>query len=113
MERLCCYAFPGNVHELKNLMEGALLMCTGSDILPEHLQIGTAIIPPDATFSNTLDNPSSASPSAIDLPFNLAQAEVALVRRALDPTGGNVAAAARLLGISRNKVYRVLGKSSR
>ena len=106
MERLCCYAFPGNVRELKNLMEGALLMCTGSDILPEHLQIGTAIIPPDVTFSNTLDN----SPSAIDFPFNLAQAEVALVRRTLDQTGGNVAAAARLLGIARNKVYRVLGK---
>ena len=36
-----------------------------------------------------------------------------LFRRALDQTGGNVAAAARLLGIARNKVYRVLGKSSR
>lgn len=36
-----------------------------------------------------------------------------LFRLALDQTGGNVAAAARLLGISRNKVYRVLGKSSR
>ena len=36
-----------------------------------------------------------------------------LFRRALDQTGGNVAAAARLLSISRNKVYRVLGKSSR
>ena len=36
-----------------------------------------------------------------------------LFRLALDQTGGNVAAAARLLGIARNKVYRVLGKSSR
>jgi transcriptional regulator with GAF, ATPase, and Fis domain len=39
--------------------------------------------------------------------------ESAVNVRALDQSGGNVAAATRLLGIAWNKVYRVLGKSFR
>ena len=43
-----------------------------------------------------------------DLPLNLAQAERTLINRALTQINGNVAKAARLLGIKRMKIYRKL-----
>lgn len=45
-----------------------------------------------------------------DLPLNFAKAEVTLVRRALEQAQGNVSQAARLLGIDRNKIYRILAR---
>lgn len=112
-EQLSRYDFPGNVRELKNIMERALLLCTGSEILPEHLYPGSSISSTGETSTATQDIAAPASAPGIDLPYNLAEAETALVRRALDHTDGNVAAAARLLGVARNKVYRVIGKASK
>ena len=43
-----------------------------------------------------------------DLPLNFKQAEDFLIRRALKQTGGNIAAAARLLGTHRPRVYRFI-----
>ena len=51
--------------------------------------------------------------SVEQLPFDLAEAEGLLVRRALAETGGNISKAARLLGINRVKIYRVLAKTSK
>ena len=45
-----------------------------------------------------------AADSAV--PLNLESAEHALIQRALEQTGGNVAEAARLLGVNRSRIYR-------
>jgi two-component system response regulator AtoC/two-component system nitrogen regulation response regulator NtrX len=45
---------------------------------------------------------------AAELTLNLAQTERILVKRALEETRGNIAAAARLLGTNRPHIYRVL-----
>lgn len=37
MNVLACYPFPGNVRELRNVLERASLMCDGEVIMPEHL----------------------------------------------------------------------------
>lgn len=98
MEKLRGYAFPGNVRELKNVVERALIESGGGDIRPEHLR---------------LPNPESDSSTqpAEEFPLNLEEAEAILIQRALDRTDGNVSAAARLLGVDRNKVYRRIGKT--
>jgi ActR/RegA family two-component response regulator len=44
------------------------------------------------------------------LPPNLAAAEEVLIRRAVAQTGGNIAEAARRLGVHRTRIYRVLGE---
>lgn len=91
------HAFPGNVRELKNVMERALILSGGKDIGGEHLQLIAA------------KNPVSKHASAIkptDLPLNLQEAEHATIQRALEETGGNVAEAARLLGVNRSRIYR-------
>jgi DNA-binding NtrC family response regulator len=103
---LAAYAYPGNVRELKNIIERALLGSRGADIQVHHLHLGTT----------SADTVPTAGPDTAtwveELPFDFAEAETALVQRALRHTGGNVSAAARLLGINRAKVYRKLKQQS-
>ena len=46
-----------------------------------------------------------------DLPLNLEQAQVTVVRRALAKADGNISKAATLLGINRTKIPRILSQS--
>ena len=105
IERLTIYDFPGNVRELKNITERALMESGGAEIQLHHLNFGT--VPSSDTIS-----PSSARPG--DLPLNLeqatAQAQLWVIQRAVEQSDGNVSEAARLLGTNRNKIYWVLGQ---
>jgi DNA-binding NtrC family response regulator len=105
---LSSYDFPGNVRELKNLIERALIECGGESIRPEHFRlsrIASSAAPPQE---------SKALPKAAvgDLSLNLEEAEQALIHRALEQTGGNVAEAARLLGVNRSRIYRRFPQSA-
>ncbi len=48
----------------------------------------------------------SPEPTVQDLPLNLKKAEDLLSQKALDQTGGNITASARLLGTNRPKIYK-------
>lgn len=52
--------------------------------------------------------PADAASLSEDRPFSLREADTDLIRKALKETGGNIAAAARMLGVSRGLVYRRL-----
>jgi DNA-binding NtrC family response regulator len=103
IEWLDTYDFPGNVRELKNIIERALIESGGTEIQPQHLH---GYQPPHAVSTGNI----SAGPSLADLPLNFAEAEVVLVKRAMERAQGNVSQAARLLGIDRNKIYRILAR---
>ena len=105
LEVLEGYAFPGNVRELKNIVERALIQSRGADIQPEHLQLT-----PMASSTAASLSPSSSGVAPEEVPLDLKQAERFLIKRALAQTDGNVAAAARLLGASRTHVYRTLAR---
>ena len=97
------YTFPGNVRELKNVIERALIESGGREIRPAHLRLFAATGTPEAT------QPAATAPGALgELPLNLDQAELVLVRRALEQAGGNVSKAAELLGVNRTRIYRLL-----
>ena len=101
------HEFPGNVRELKNIVERALIESRRGEIGPQHLHLPTAeaaAVLPGQPAASALD----ALPQELDQA--LAQTEVALIRRALAQTDENVAAAARLLGTHRSRIYRALGK---
>ncbi len=100
---LKAYAYPGNIRELKNIIERALIQSGGETILPEHLHLQPGGPEPSPRIS-----PSPKQDFAAALPLNLAEAEEALIQRALDETGGNIAEAARLLGVHRTRIYRKL-----
>jgi len=109
LEILASYHFPGNVRELKNVIEGALIESGQAEVRPEHLHFTHAVLPDNSI--NITSAPTSESDSELanlEMPLNLREAEKILIKRALARAEGNVSAAARLLGISRNKLYRQL-----
>ncbi len=99
------YEFPGNVREFKNIMERALIESGGSMILPEHLRLLHGSCPTPVP-----SNPGAKTELAASLPLNLAEAEEILIQRALKETNGNIADAARLLGVHRTRIYRKLAQ---
>src|SRR5205814_1965711 len=72
---LQAYDFPGNIRELKNIIERALIASGGETILPEHLNLL-----PGASVGMT---PVQAAPKkeyTAALPLNLAEAEEVLIQ---------------------------------
>jgi len=99
------YHFPGNVRELKNIMERSLIESGGREIQPAHLHL----IPPGGGARGVVKQDKTAA--ARDLPLNLEEAENLLIQRALAQTNGNIAEAARLLGIHRTRIYRKMAQA--
>jgi DNA-binding NtrC family response regulator len=92
------YSFPGNIRELKNMIERALIESAGEPIEPMHLRlIGRSL--------HRSPDPANV-PAPSSLPLNLEAAEQLLIKRALHETSGNVVEAARLLGVNRSRIYR-------
>ena len=107
---LSSYDFPGNIRELKNLIERALIECGGEPIRPEHFRLSQRT----SRHCHAPPQEAKARPQAAvgDLSLNLDEAEHALIQRALEQTGGNVAEAARLLGVNRSRIYRRFPQSA-
>ncbi len=103
LRSLLAYDFPGNVRELENMIERAVVSSGPAvEVLsPAHLFGERA----QAFSAETLLNQSF-----LDLPFKEAVAalERKLILRALDASGGNRAEAARSLGINRRLLYSKL-----
>lgn len=100
LEILSTYGFPGNIRELKNLVERALIESGGKEILPDHLHLRTQL----------QTEPDVLGVEVETLPLNLQAVEIAVVKRALALANGNVSEAGRMLGINRMKVYRILAQ---
>jgi Nif-specific regulatory protein len=87
-DKLLGYAWPGNVRQLRNVVDSAVVMCEGSIILPDDLGLR------DATSSEQLES------------LRLDYWERKLIQESLKRTTGNVPEAARLLGLGRATLYR-------
>jgi Nif-specific regulatory protein len=100
---LAAYAWPGNVRELENTIERAVVLGDGATIGVKDLGLEPR------RQSTTIALPAPAG-DAIALPpdLPLEEAERRYARAVLDREGGNQSAAARALGISRNKLARLL-----
>ncbi len=90
------YGWPGNVRELSNAIEGAFTFGKSHLITLQDLPPAVAAVVPRAD--------SQAEQGRKGVP-SLVEAECRVIRDALQKTGGNKVAAARLLGISRKRLY--------
>ncbi len=101
MERLLGYAFPGNVRELRNLVERASILAADSVIEADDLLLPVSKDSRDTALSLW----SSRLPEQIDLDEVLSRVEEALVARAMESAGGVQAEAARRLGLARSVLH--------
>jgi DNA-binding NtrC family response regulator len=92
LDRLVQHDFPGNVRELRNISERALIVSGGGPIERRHIELGGAA--------------SVGSVRAALETLNLDEVKTQLLERALRIAEGNVSAAAKLLGVHRSWFYR-------
>ena len=103
LETLMRYSWPGNVRELANVIERAKILADGPTITLRDLPL-------------EIVNPSQAAqPAAVTSPApsrgqDLGALERQHIMRVLESEGGNKVRAARALGISRRRLYRLLDK---
>jgi DNA-binding NtrC family response regulator len=113
LEKLTEYSFPGNVRELRNLLERALILGQGSELQPEDFLIQS---PLPATQGSgvelTVEALASRLPQHLDLRETMMRLERALIVRALEDAKGVQAEAARHLGLSRSDLGYKVGKYS-
>jgi DNA-binding NtrC family response regulator len=95
------YPFPGNVRELKNLIERALILAGGDVLRVEHLQFAPQFSGQMGTPAVTATASGVASQAVSDWPYSLKEVERLAVQRALHACGGNISRAAAL-GLARN-----------
>jgi len=93
------HGWPGNVRELLHVVEAALVLCEGSQVLPEHL--------PATLRQGNAPPPAETLPRNAPLP-TLQEAELTHIRMALAASKGHRGNAAKILGISERNLYRKL-----
>jgi DNA-binding NtrC family response regulator len=97
MRSLGAYAWPGNIRELRNAVERAMLLAEGEYLEPADFPIATAAT---ASGQHRFELPAGG--------IDLEEVERSLVTQALQRTGGNQSRAATLLGMHRDQIrYRM------
>ena len=97
------YDWPGNVRQLENALERAVLMCEQDTLQPSHL-------PDEICGAAVSDQPKIAPDADLSIKRQTAALERSLIQRALAQTDGNRTQAARLLDISyKALVYKIRG----
>lgn len=98
LECLQEYHWPGNIRELKNVIEHAVIMCQGDTITPDDFQLS----------KNT--GVQQGEPGNLCLNTAVEELERKIINTALQKAYYNRSMAAKILGISRNSFYARLKK---
>jgi two-component system NtrC family response regulator len=95
IEAMAAHSWPGNVRELQNRVQRAVLMAEGTQITAAELELAAA-------------EEEAAGEPDLDLRSARMRAERETLDRALALSHGNLAQAARMLGVSRPTLYNLL-----
>lgn len=112
--RLQSYEFPGNLRELRNLIERAVILSPGEEIEAEHFPIRTGPQGTVEAHGNGREGETNLGwietlPASFDLRNLLSTVEKTVIERTLQSTRGAQAEAARRLGLSRSDLsYKLL-----
>jgi two-component system, NtrC family, response regulator AtoC len=100
LKQLLRYAFPGNVRELENMIERAMVMCESDTLSTDDL--------PERVMEQKDPIALTLGAGELSIKHTTRVIEETLIRRALAQTGGNRTAASRLLEIShRALLYKI------
>ncbi len=94
IEALRHYSWPGNVRQLRNVIEGLVVLSSGKKITEEDLPL------------EIRESSNQQKSMRLKVGSSLADMEKELIRATLKENGGNRAAAARTLGLGRKTLYR-------
>lgn len=110
LKRLADYAWPGNVRELENVIERALVLAEGEQLLEDDIPAlgGGGGLGEPAT--DQLGPAPDLPAGGLDLNRAMEGMEERLLRQALEQAGGVKAEAARLLGLKPSALYYKLEK---
>jgi len=97
------HSWPGNVRELRNAVERALLLSVDGVIRAKHLVL--------TGLGQSSTKSVADQGTGLPFPMSLADLEREAARRAVDLAEGNKSEAARLLGITRKRLYRLLAEA--
>jgi transcriptional regulator with PAS, ATPase and Fis domain len=101
-QALMTQAWPGNIRELRNAIERAVIVCDGELIRAEHLPV------PIAPVRASMPEPESADAIAFAVGTSLDDAEKALILKTLAAHGNNKTQTAQILGISLKTLHNKL-----
>jgi two-component system NtrC family response regulator len=103
MDLLVRYDYPGNVRELENVVQRALVLARGEIVRTDDL-------PPALLASDSTESGTAAALESGSLPERVAALERQAIEEALELEGGNQSRAARRLGISERALRYKLAK---
>jgi transcriptional regulator with PAS, ATPase and Fis domain len=105
------HEWPGNIRELRNLMERACIIAGEGTVELAHLPGGVS---PAGSSQGSVSSTSASDPDTLHLPIGttVEQAERALIERTLEHTGNNRTRAADILGISQKTLFNKLKEYS-
>ena len=113
-ELLCRHAFPGNIRELRNVLERAVVLCDGPVVQPSHIAVAldagavaAANVAPGTVIGAAHGEGPEDRGNGADAP-TLREAQRATLEAHLALHAGNRADLAQALGISKRSLYRKL-----
>lgn len=92
LDKIIKYGFPGNVRELENMIERAVVLCRGENIVVEDLPLQV-----EASFEKMVLDPQNLDNEYEE---KMKSFESEIIKEALSRTNGNQSAAARILNIT-------------
>lgn len=108
LEKLANYSFPGNIRELRNLLERAHILGEREEIAANEIPVEVSGHIPPTPQKMEMRDWIRTLPSSVDLRELLTSFERGLIERALEQANGVQAEAARTLGLSRSDIgYKV------
>ena len=105
LQMLMAYPWPGNIRELKNVVESAALIAEANHIEPAQLPVKITSI-----FSDRPVNTEVKLPAAMSLDEKLIEIERSMIIEALTKTGGVQSRATELLGVNQRSLWHRIKK---